>query len=454
MVNLVGTTGDDILIGTDDHDIIEGRAGDDTLSGGFGDDTLDGGLGDDVYLVEGAFETMLRRRSSWTVEDAGGEDTIRFARATEPWQITFDDSVDDLLIVRDPTTNTLVYVDLTGGGIEHFELADGTRLTPGRFLSGLDFGGVVDGTDGNDLMDGGGWDDTLRGGRGSDRLVGHAGDDLLEGGPGDDLLIFDAFGRDRLDGGEGTDVMRLSTLIGPDFTSVEVDLAAGTTTLDLVFSNLERLDVFGTEYDDLLAGGDLADTIHGGILGADTLLGRGGDDLLTSSGIRTDVDGGDGHDTIDGYLRDGSARGGNGDDLILTEAMSRSAVDAGNGNDQVEVAVYGFGEVILSIHGGNGQDVLVIESRDDGFADASGTLTADFSGLETGVDLPTGITAEGFEAVVFQVRDAAAMDVTGSVGDDTLLGEAFADTLIGGDGADLIEGGAGADVIYGDGGPS
>lgn len=244
----------------------------------------------------------------------------------------------------------------------------------------------LDGAGGRDRLHGGhGASDTVLGASGDDRLFGGddpAGGDYMFGGRGDDTLVggngdFDGDflvggeGMDVVDGGSGTDTVSFAFSEVP----VEVDLAAGTSSEDVlfgienvqgsVFDDLIRTDdsggrVFGDEGHDVLEGGPSIDHIDGGP-GTDSIVGGDGSDLLSflgsPQGVIVDLDrgsaSGEATDSFTGLERvQGSAYddqlsgdagpnelfGGRGDDALFGRdgddtLESGSSGDAGPGQD-------------------------------------------------------------------------------------------------------------------------
>ena len=130
--------------------------------------------------------------------------------------------------------------------------------------------------------------DRLYGGYGGDLILGGAGPDQLSGGPGDDTLDPDgvAAGDDEVDGGAGRDTVSYF-----ESTSVHASLATdalqetGGAGADAI-SGVEVLE--GSEYADLLTAAGAGTTVYG----------RGGDDVLISSGSGGEFGGGTGRDVV------------------------------------------------------------------------------------------------------------------------------------------------------------
>ena len=130
---------------------------------------------------------------------------------------------------------------------------------------------------------GGDGNDTLYGADGNDLLVGRVGNDLLVGGVGYDTLN-GGDGNDRItdtdgivDGGAGTDTLvadysQLNNGAGVDlgFNEQNAIFSRFTGNPVLNYSNIERFEITGSQYADVLRGGT----------GNDIFSGGAGDDLL------------------------------------------------------------------------------------------------------------------------------------------------------------------------------
>lgn len=181
------------------------------------------------------------------------------------------------------------------------------------------------GTDGNDQIDGQGGNDSINGQDGTDYLLGNLGNDSLNGG----------LGRDLVEGGEGNDVLREETR-----TTTELRNGVATLILDIA--------------DNVLRGGDGADQIEGGY-GSDHIFGGAGADQITDDGALLSFNtlsatqaaeysndviiGGDAADTIIASHGDDYVYGNAGNDFIRIRGFGRKFIDSGDGNDTLEVEI-------------------------------------------------------------------------------------------------------------------
>jgi Ca2+-binding RTX toxin-like protein len=201
---------------------------------------------------------------------------------------------------------------------------------------------------------------TLNGGAGDDRLHAEysSGNNLLNGGDDNDSFYLSSTDSapsslvtQTVDGGKGDDLL-----------SVDYTLARGgiTTTINATtnireitagayrvsYNNIERLNISGTAYNDLIVGSDSNDTLSTGDGGNDTIDGGTGDDTLNGDGSIGDnlLSGGDGNDYISGSTASGKNTliGGNGNDYLI----------GGNDND--------------SLIGGDGTDTFAFNSYNGG----------------------------------------------------------------------------------------
>jgi Ca2+-binding RTX toxin-like protein len=188
-INATGNILGNRLTGNSGNNVLTGNGGNDLLDGLGGNDTMIGGVGNDTYVL-GAGDTI----SETTAGSAGGTDTV-----------------------LSNVSHTI------GANIENLTLPGSSNLNGvGNSLDNL-----VTGNTGNNVLSSLDGADTLIGGGGADTLLGGAGDDTI-------AIADTAFG--RLDGGTGTDTLRL------DGSGLSLDLA----TFGVRVAGIERIDMGGT----------------------------------------------------------------------------------------------------------------------------------------------------------------------------------------------------------------
>ncbi|HYC99277.1 calcium-binding protein [Brevundimonas sp.] len=426
--------------GTNASETITGSAGDDTIAGYRGNDTLNGGDGADLFLYY--VNPYVSGSDGSDVIDGG--DGFDLLEVRVPILETYQDSTqtfglqtfslhagvggEAIFTMAQPHSGGPLQATVTMQGVEGFRysgshnwvdppyyLSGGDiiytpngddRLTIGD-LGGTDMTGLIefDGGSGNDWLDaaatinvihahGGTGFDVLRGGSADDLLHGEADADALYGGAGGDQL-FGGDGDDRLTGGAGANL--LSGGVGSDTALFEdatqgviIDLNDGVVSNN-GYGGVDTLDgiehLIGGAYNDVLIGEGSNNRLEGGA-GSDYLIGLGGDDIL-----------------VGGPGAANTLQGGLGDDLYEVNANDTLIENAGEGVDTVNTGL------------------------------ATYRLKANFENLAFTGDGPhTGL------------GNAAANNLTGAWGADTLFGYEGNDVLHGGFGAaNTLMGGLGDD---------
>lgn len=265
----------------------------------------------------------------------------------------------------------------------------------------------ITGTPGNDSLVGTPGDDTITGLEGFDNLLGQGGNDILDGGADDDLLR-GRDGNDTLYGGEGNDYVQGGE--GDDY----LDGGAG---FDRVAYVLLPTDPQVGVTVDLAIQGIAQNTGHG----LDTLVG-----IEHASGtIYSDVISGDaGSNWLWGSV---AGPGGTSGDDVLSGRGGDDLLEVSQGNHTLD--------------GGTETDTVSFFSNGD--IGAAGPTGVNVSLLLQGAAQDTGhglMTLTGIE------------NLSGSVVDDILTGDAGVNLLAGHNGNDALNGGDGDDTLLGDGG--
>ena len=245
---LVGTRRADRLIGTPGRDVIVAGAGGDVVDGRGGRDLVCAGAGRDRILGRGGGDSLVGGAGADVALGGAGSDILLGIGGGD--RMVGGDSSDALLggagddvLDGGPDADIGAYLDATAG--VDVDLAGGTATGAGR-----------DTLDRIESALGSPYGDRLAGGAGTDFFFGHLGDDLIDGRGGGDvvLLAFAAGG-------------------------AVVDLAAGSGTGGEGSDGLVAVEhVVGTPYDDVLLG-DERDNYLDGAAGADTVDGRGGENV-------------------------------------------------------------------------------------------------------------------------------------------------------------------------------
>lgn len=443
--NVIGSAYDDVITGNSSSNILIGGDGNDTLSGGGGDNTLDGGSGDNV--LDGGTGTNTVDYShdpgsayvdlldGYAYNGYGGFDTLtNFQNVVGS---AFGDTIigdnSDNLITGGVGNDRLIgnagndVID-GGGGTNTVDYSN----DPAGVTVDLSTGTATDGWGGSDTVVniqnivGSYYDDILTGDSHDNVIAGLAGNDVIDGGGGINTVDYsndfhgvtvDMSTGTATDGYGGYDTLaNIQIVIGShnddsitgdgtttvsyanSYSSVTIDLSAGTATGDGNDTLINIHSVIGSPYDDIITGSSGDDIISGG----------GGNDYL---------DGGAGVNTID-YSHDPSG----------------VAVDLYYGYD----TNYAGSATLLNFQ-------TVIGSHYDDVINGDGsTTTISYETALNGVtvDLSMGTaTGDGNDTL------SGIANVTGSSHDDTITGDSNDNILYGNGGNDYITGGAGADTF-------
>ncbi|HVR66253.1 MAG TPA: hypothetical protein VMT98_06415 [Verrucomicrobiae bacterium] len=460
-----GGAGNDSLVGGDNDDIFDGGDGNDTLDGGSDatGDFMTGGDGNDTYIVDSSDDDVDEATSS-------GIDTVI---------VSIDDYnlLDALGIVENLTLASGAGI-LTGTGNLAANKITGNENN--NTLFGVDGGDTLFGGLGNDVLDGGSGLDSLAGDQGNDTLLGLTDRDALNGGDGDDSLDGGTL-NDTMAGGAGDDSYQVDH---PSDVVVEA-LDAGT---DQVFSkvdftlgpNIENLTLLDTAFkgvgnalDNLLTGTNNANFLDG-MIGADTMRGKGGADTYIVDSAKDLVDesvGGSGSDTVKSLvtfdLNAGAGQAlGDVENLVLT---GKAAIDGignklansitGNiaknsltGGDEADTLDGGVNADTMN--GGNGSDLYFIDNVADVIQETGAELD---DAVNSKISIDLGLAKyDGIEhvtlvgtAALFAYGDDADNKLIGNGGNNKIKGNAGSDTIDGGVAQDSLEGHSENDSIDG-----
>ncbi len=403
----------DITTGSGDDNIVTG-SGDDVIRTGGGTDVIDGGVGADI-MTGGSGDDVyfVDDAGDQVIEDAGGgTDEVRIALAS----YTLGANVEKLTY--------------TGSSDFH-----ATGTTGGETIRAGSGNDVIDGGGGNDFFD-------LHDGGNDDATGGSAVDVFYYGAALDQL--------DRNNGGDGNDIVAL-----------QGDYSGGVTLGADALVNIETLSLLG--HSDNRFGGGGASPYSYDIVTDDGNVAAGGRLIVNGSTLEAGE-----NFTFDGSAESDGAffiYGGKGDDHLT----------GGAGVD-----VFFFAEdryaVTDQVHGGAGNDIMVLRGNYDLVLDGSSIQDVETVTLMSGADTRFFAAGTDFNYSITTADDTVANGATmtfnggalratetltfdghletdgnfrlfGGAGDDVITGGAGNDLIFGGLGTDTLTGGAGADTF-------
>ncbi len=334
--------------------------------------TLDGGTGDrDIHngAPAGSFTRMINSDGGDDFNNGAGFDEVDYSTTPGPITVTLDGQANDGRANEADNVGTVDHVigsagddTLTGSegnnggffGEEDFRRVRGVRGGFGFAGIGLSGGAgndTINGLGGADSLNGDDGNDTLNGGAGRDNTDGGAGDDTINGGADADPFLFGGAGNDTINGEGGNDGLLGSdgndTLNGGDGG----DGLTGGAGSDGLFGNAD-FDTGNIDADDDDTGDPrdvtvtLDDQANDGRAGENDNYHSDIEDLnvngdgranITGSAqfnrINTDI----GADTVDGVAGSDLISTSDGDDTVNARDGSNDRIDCGAGNDTANI---------------------------------------------------------------------------------------------------------------------
>jgi Ca2+-binding RTX toxin-like protein len=388
---LFGQAGNDTLLGKGGNDLLFGGSENDALTGGDADDQVFGQAGDDRMVWNPGDDTDLNEGGDGvdTVEVNGGNGTEQFTTTANGARVRFDRLNPAPFSIDIGTSENLV-VNMNGG--------DDSFSATGNLAVLIKL--TVDSGAGNDTILGGNGADVLLGGDGNDFIDGNQGNDVALLGAGDDTFQWDpGDGSDTVEGQNGRDTM----LFNGSNVNEKMDVSAngsrvrftrdvGNVVIDL--DDLESIVVRALGGADNLVVNDLSGTDVTSVQ-ADLASSAGDDDGAPDDVV---VNGTDADDVATVTGAGANARVADLSALVSVTGASatndRLTVNGLGGGDVIDASGVAAGSILLTLDGGDGDDVLL-----------------------------------------------------GGAGDDVLLGGAGDDVLIGGPGNDTLDGGPGDNIV-------
>jgi Ca2+-binding RTX toxin-like protein len=382
---LFGQAGTDTLLGKGGSDLLFGGGENDTLTGGDADDQAFGQSGNDRMIWNPGDDTDLNEGAGGvdTVEVNGGNGAEQFAATANGARVRFDRLNPAPFSIDIGTSENLV---LNANGGEDSFSATGNLATLIKI--------TVDGGAGNDTLLGSNGVDILLGGDGNDVVDGNQGNDTALLGAGDDSFQWDpGDGSDTIEGQDGTDAM---LFIGSNVNE-NMDVSANGSRVRFV-RNVANIVMDLNDVESIVARvlGGSDNVVVNDLSGTDVVnvaadLGGGAD----ADNVVVNATNGDDVATVVGAGSTAQVAGLSA--LVSVSgagAGDRLTVDAHAGDDVIDASEAGANSILLTLAGGDGDDVLI-----------------------------------------------------GGAGDDVLQGGPGDDVLIGGPGNDVIDGGAGDNVV-------
>jgi VCBS repeat-containing protein len=401
--------GRDLLIGGTSVDRLNGGDGDDRIYGGGGADVLTGGLDADVFYYSARTDSV-----------AGAQDTIN----------SFQTAIDKIDLSQLAPSNVLItssggYSTITAtvaGGTMSIR-AQGT-VVASDILTTTPLGNQI-GTGGSDFLqsftpgshlDGGAGTDLLYGSSGADLLDGGLDSDTMYGGAGDDTYVIDADGDRVIElAGGGTDLVQ---------SWIDYSLQAFAENLTLLGS--ANIGALGNESDNIITGNS----------GWNELSGDDGNDVLVGGGGADTLNGNAGADVFR-YLAASDSVSGSQDYIRYFE----------HGTDKIDISAlnpvsFSFSPFI-NYWGPSDVTTVTIET-------ATGTMVISVDGNVDESDFIMSVApVSGSTGNNILMGTSSSDWLEGNAGNDQLIGGNGSDTLRGGTGDDSLYGGAGADVLTG-----
>ena len=396
---LFGQAGNDTLLGKGGFDLLFGGTENDTLTGGDADDQAFGQGGNDRMIWNPGDDTDLNEGASGddTVEVNGGNGAEAFTTTANGTRVRFD-RVNPAPFAIDIGTAENLTLKANGGNDSHSATGD---LAPLIKIT----------------ANGGTGNDTLLGSNGIDRLLGGDGDDLVDGQQGNDTALLgagnDVFqwdpgdGSDTVEGQDGTDNLPFNGNNGDELFEASANGARvrftrnlGSIVMDL--DDVESIDARALGGTDNLTVNDLSGTdvtevrpdlsaAAGSNDGADnvTVNATNGDDVVpvTGAGASAQVRGLAALVSVSGIVA--------GSDRITVNALA--------GDDVVDASTLAATSALLTVNGGDGDDVILGGDGDDTLNGGAGDDVI-LGGL--GNDVITG--APGDDVVIQSLAATAA----------------------------------------------
>ena len=447
-LNATGSTQNLTITGSAASDIINSGSGDDLIVGGAGADTINGGGGTDTVSYSDITAAAASPHGIDNPKLFGVAVNLTTAAITGA---TIDSAFDTATVFLgggvNGTTHGADLADMSAGYLTTNNNANASGASVRDTLSSIE---AVIGTARSDYLALGNTGMSAQGGDGADVIVGGAGADAMNGGSGNDVFIIGAAADhgagETIVGGTGSDTIRFTSATANETLALRAGVTDADNIINVVISSAAGLTTGNTALNvsaSALAGA-LAVNLTGndgnntltGTANADTIAGNAGDDTINGSGGVDTLNGGEGSDTytyansaefisasavVDAINDNGTA---GTDRALITGSISvasTASLARAEGVETIEAASTGVAHSIVIASNGNLNDVRTID-----------------------LDVTTGA---GSSAIVNLSGVTVGVTVSGTGGNDVIVGGSGNDNLNGNDGTNVIWGGAGLDTV-------
>jgi Ca2+-binding RTX toxin-like protein len=493
-----GLAGDDTLTGGELSDRLLGGAGNDTLIGNGGDDYLQGGEGQNLVqggLGNDTLDISARSIVLDTLEGGDGTDTLQISSGVN----LAGASISQIETITSTNGGTFTFspTQLGAWGVTQLNNLELGLAAPGTLDASL-FSGSFNlvGSTGDDVLKGGSGNNVIRALSGHANIDAGAGDDTIlyqaatgeyqgPDGPRNNFLSSDAATRSYtlqgvIAGGNGNDALEFYI---PSWWQhpwsgnyVRYESSYSLNISQAALSGIEILRItndwsstsapaYITMTAAQLAGFNQLVNIRGvqlvggGVVDLAAFTAKGGVNLTYGDTLGYTLLGSTTNDVLTDTLGNDQIQGGLGNDQLTTQAGT-DTVAGGDGNDTLIVS--GKTAVLDSLDGGSGIDTLRIAGAN---VDLSGATITNIEAIEVSAQ-SISMTAQQWQdygSKLTRVAGAATDYIltvtnagTSSLAVDStyvgLTGTAGDDVLIGNDGNNILVGGAGNDQLIGNAG--
>lgn len=482
-INILGSSGNDVLWGNAGNDIITGNIGDDHIDGGPGNDTLLGDEGDDFISGGDGDDQIFGGAGNDILIGGNGSDiyymhvpvfghdviyevgnfelnTIYFSNTINYTDINFVFSGDDLVLDAGASGSVTIIGQFLGDGtgIDLLKFLDGSEydlrlVTPPNTdpvavddsFSGLEDEIITGNVLANDSDADG---DVLSVVAGTFATVNGGTVELLANGDFTYTPVADFFGADSFtytleDGRGGSAVgtvsLEIADVADPVTANLDIRISHGNTATQFINStdgydlHPEAFGVTQSVTNSVMQiGGAAANAkVSYTYTDADTATVTLDSAWNSMKNVEVSSDTA-GHITLHNFVHTDVTFGNGGDSSVLITDAKRGFITTGDGHDTITIEA-----LTNSVHWSN---VFDINS-------GAGNDTITFTG-DKGITQVKVNSGEGDDTITLHSNYKTSL-VDAGEGNDTVLGGTGADTIYGGEGDDHLIGGAGNDILYG-----